>query len=551
MKIALCQINPTIGDLRGNARSIVDAAGEAHRMGADLAVYPEMSVTGYPPLDLLDNAAFLSDVERTVSSIASSAPGSLGLIVGAPMRNEHRVGKRLRNSALLLAGGELVDQIDKSLLPTYDVYDEYRHFEPAGRRRCMRWRGTRLGVHVCEDMWNSDEAAVFRMYDADPLADLAADGADLFINLSATPFAAGGNARRRATIEGICGRYRRSFVLVNQVGANTDLVFDGDSRVHGPDGRTVLRAASFEEAVLIWDTEQTGATAEPKRDHVADLYGALILGLRDYVRKNGVFTRAVIGLSGGIDSSVTCALAVDALGSDNVVGVAMPSRFTADASMEDARLVAGSLGVELHEIPIDAAVDAFDAMLAGAFECTARGVTEENVQARARSVTLMALSNKFDYLLLSTGNKSEAAMGYMTLYGDMSGGLAVLLDVYKTQVYDLARHINGSRARPVIPERVLQKRPSAELRPGQVDQDSLPPYERLDAILRLHVEGHLDLDAIVETTGYERALVRDVLRRVGENEYKRRQAPPGLRVSRKAFGSGRRMPVTMGWDRST
>ena len=566
---------------------IVSAARQAHRRGANLAVFPEMSATGYPPLDLLDNPCFLDSVERAVTSIAAAVPSQLGVLIGAPIRNADRIGKRLFNAALLLEGGKIVDQINKSLLPTYDVYDEFRYFEPANRRRCMEWRGARLGVHICEDMWNSDDTEKFRMYPVDPLADLARDGADLFINLSATPFAPGKHARRTAIIEGICKQFQRPFVLVNQVGANTELIFDGDSRVHLSSGRLALCAPSFEESVLIWDTERNarpsnstgrtvgtyaaaetdaldgvdgtdgagatyvrGAAEIAPRDDTADVHRALILGIQDYMRKSGVFTKVVVGVSGGIDSAVACALAVDALGPENVIGVTMPSRFTASSSLEDARRLARNLGIELRDIPIGPALHTLNEMLADAFAGTRHGVAEENIQARVRAVILMAMANRFNYLLLSTSNKSEAAVGYTTIYGDMTGGIGVLSDVFKTQVYELARYMNSRGGNQVIPQRVLEKPPSAELRRGQLDKDSLPPYEELDAMLKLYVEEKLDVSAIVERTGLDRGLVCDILRRVDAAEFKRRQAPPGLRVSAKSFGLGRRMPLAMNWDRT-
>lgn len=588
MKIALCQINPIVGDLEGNVEIIVDAAHRARRLGAHLAVFPEMSVTGYPPLDLLDHPHFLDSVERAVTSLAAALPSDLGVIVGAPIRNEDRVGKRLFNAALLLEDGGIVDQINKSLLPTYDVYDEYRHFEAARDRRCIEWRGVRLGVHICEDMWNSDDSEKFRMYNVEPLADLARDGADIFINLSATPFAPGKHDRRSSIIAGICRQFQRPFILVNQVGANTELIFDGDSRVHLGNGRLALSAPSFEESVLLWDADRIGnsdpsrvtdlpsdidqhsgtgmpdamdrtdaiartdeeAIDDAPRNDTADVHRALVLGIQDYMRKSRLFAKVVIGVSGGIDSAVTCALAADALGPTNVVGVTMPSQFTADSSLEDAWRLAENLGIELHEIPIGPAFHTFREMLADAFAGTRPDVTEENIQARVRGVVLMAMANKFSYLLLSTSNKSEAAVGYTTLYGDMTGGLGVLSDVFKTEVYDLARYINSRGGQPVIPQRVLDKPPSAELRPNQVDQDSLPPYGELDAVLKLYIEENLDADAIVERTGSDRGLVHSILHRVDASEFKRRQAPPGLRVSDKSFGLGRRMPLAMKWDRT-
>ena len=551
MKIALCQINPVIGDLRGNGLLIADAAREARMKGADLAVFSEMCVTGYPPLDLLDYPGFLASVDRAVSSIASMVPSDIGILIGAPIRNNDAVGRRLFNAALLLEGGAVVDQIHKSLLPTYDVYDDRRYFEPSNNRRCMDWRGVRLGVHICEDMWNSDSSADLRMYDADPVAELAAGGADLFINLSATPFASGNQTRRSRIVERICRKYQRPFLLVNQVGANTELVFDGDSRAYFGDGRVAVAAPSFEEAVCIWDTGSSQTASIDIPDVAAVVHRALVLGMQDYMRKSGAFTRVVIGVSGGIDSAVTCAIAVEALGAENVVGVTMPSEFTAASSLEDARRLAQNLRIELHEIPISSAFDTVRDMLSGVFSGTQAGVAEENIQTRLRGVILMAMSNKYGYLLLATGNKSEIAVGYMTLYGDTGGCIGVLSDVFKTEVYELAHFINRQTGSRVIPQRIIDKPPSAELYPGQVDQDELPPYEKLDLILRLYIEDQLDMEPIVERTGFDRILVQDILRRVDASEFKRRQAPPGLRVSRKSFGTGRLMPVAMRWDHSS
>lgn len=549
MKIALAQINPTPGDLRGNARKIADFAHRARQQEAELVVFPELCVTGYSPQDLLENSTFLDAVERALEHVAQEVPPDVGIVVGAPVPNPARTGKPLFNAALLYEGGRRVAAVHKRLLPTYDVYDEARYFEPAGPQPVVAWRGLRLGVNVCEDMWNGDEQAARRLYAADPLAELAARDADLFINVSASPFAAGKHALRTEVVRAICRTHGRPFVLVNQVGANADVIFDGDSRVHGADGTLVRCAPSFEEALLVWDTDTGGEAAAVPHDDVADLHDALRLGIRDYVDKTGAFKKALVGLSGGIDSAVTCALAVAALGPEKVVGVTMPSRYSSVGSIEDAAALARNLGITLHHVPIAPAVDAFDAMLADVFAGTDSGVAEENIQARARGVTLMALSNKFDYLLLATGNKSEMAVGYATLYGDMNGGLAVLADVFKTQVYALAHHVNRQAGRDVIPRSSITKPPSAELRPGQTDQDTLPPYEVLDEILRLYVEASLEMEAIVARTGYDRALVHDVLRRVDRNEYKRRQAPPGLRVSTKAFGAGRRLPLAARWER--
>ncbi len=554
MKIALCQINPTVGDLEGNAAKVIRFAKRASVRGVDLAVFPELCVTGYPPLDLLESSAFMDDVEAAVARIAAEVPQEIGVLIGAPVRNPEPVGKRLFNAALLFEGGQKVAEVHKVLLPTYDVFDEYRYFEPGDACRPVPFRGVRLGLHVCEDMWNNEEHAAVHLYDANPIDALAEAGADLYVNISASPFALGKHAARNAVIAESCREHGLPFVLVNQVGANTEIVFDGDSRVHAADGTRILCAPSFEEALLVWDTEADTALCPMRHEPTEDLHDALVLGIRDYFEKTGAFEKALVGLSGGIDSAVTCALAVAALGAERVVGVTMPSKYSSSGSVEDSRTLAGNLGIAFHEVPIVPAVDAFATMLAPLFEGTDAGVAEENVQARARGVTLMAVSNKFGYLLLTTGNKSEMAVGYATLYGDMSGGLAVLSDVFKTQVYALAHFINeriNERAgHALIPEATITKPPSAELRPGQQDSDSLPPYEVLDLILQLYVEELLDLREIVQRTGFAPGLVAKILGMVDRNEYKRRQAAPGLRVSTKAFGHGRRIPIVMRRTRS-
>ncbi len=550
MKIALCQINPTVGDLAGNHARIVAFARRAAEAGADLAVFPELCVVGYPPLDLLESAAFLDDVERTVERIAAAVPPEIGVLIGAPVRNPEPVGKRLFNAALLFEGGEKVGEVHKVLLPTYDVFDEYRYFEPGDVCEPIVFRGLRLGLHVCEDMWNNEEQAEVHLYDANPIDALAAAGADLYVNISASPFALGKHEARNAVIAESCREHDLPFVLVNQVGANTEILFDGDSRVHAADGTRILCAPSFEEYLLIWDTEADTGPCPMKHETTADLHDALVMGIRDYYHKTGAFAGALVGLSGGIDSAVTCALAVEALGAEAVTGITMPSAYSSTGSVDDSRALADNLGIAFHEVPIVPAVDAFGAMLADLFAGTDEGVAEENIQARTRGVTLMAVSNKFNYLLLTTGNKSEMAVGYATLYGDMNGGLAVLSDVFKQQVYALAEHINQRAGREVIPQNTITKPPSAELRPDQKDSDSLPPYDVLDTILRLYIEDLLDLQEIVHRTDFDPALVRKILTMVDRNEYKRRQAAPGLRVSAKAFGYGRRIPIVMKRTRS-
>ena len=554
MRIALCQINTTVGDLAGNARRILRDARRAADEGADLAVFPELCVTGYPPQDLLDRPAFLDDVDEAVAYLAREAP--LAMFVGAPVRNDTPVGKRLFNAALLLDGGEVVAEVSKTLLPTYDVFDEHRYFEPCPERRVVGWRGLRLGVHVCEDMWNNEGGPASgtgadgrtHLYAANPIDELAALGVDLFVNLSASPYATGKPTERRLLIQESCREHGVPFVYVNQVGANTELVFDGDSQVQSSQGEVLWHADLFEEDFYVWDSDAPGEPVEVELEDVtAEIHDALVLGVRDYVAKtgDGVFEKALVGLSGGIDSAVTCAIAVEALGADRVVGITMPSAYSSSGSVDDSRQLADALGIEFHNVSIRPAVDAFAQMLAPLFHETKPDVAEENVQARARGVTLMAVSNKFGHLLLTTGNKSEMAVGYATLYGDMSGGLAVLSDVLKTEVYRVAEHVNARAGRELIPRNTITKPPSAELRPGQVDQDSLPPYDVLDAILVRYVEQHESPAGIARELGYDRALVDRIAGMVDRNEYKRRQAAPGIRVTSKAFGVGRRIPIVM------
>ncbi len=577
LRIALCQINPTVGDLAGNAALVLGAARRAHDAGAELAVFPELALVGYPPQDLLDRPAFLDDADAALDYVARHAPDGLGIVIGAPRRNPARAGKRLVNAACLLDGGRVVAEVAKRLLPTYDVFDEARYFEPgAGPCEAVPFRGLRLGLHVCEDLWNNtagDDALDVRRdasgasgdgasgdgasagsmsgepraYRDNPIDALGAGGIDLFVNVSASPFAAGKPAVRRALVAAAAREWGVPFVYVNQVGANTELVFDGDSQVQNARGEVVWRGHDFEPDFFVWDTGDAAPCAAPLQDDTAAVHDALVLGIRDYVAKTGpaVFNTALVGLSGGIDSALTCALAVEALGADRVVGITMPSKYSSAGSVSDARLLADALGIAFHEVSIRPAVDAFDVMLAPVLGGEPAGVTEENLQARARGVTLMAVSNAQGHLLLTTGNKSEAAVGYTTLYGDMAGGLAVLSDVFKTDVYRVARHVNARAGRAVIPDGTLTKPPSAELRPDQTDQDSLPPYDILDAVLRRYVERHASVASIVRETGLDEALVARVAGMVDRNEYKRRQAAPGLRVSGKAFGVGRRLPVVM------
>ncbi len=550
MKIALAQINPTVGDLSGNVSRILDYARRAAYKDADLVVFPELCICGYPPLDLLENDSFIRACSEAVDEVAEQLSSVIAAVVGAPVRNRETVGKRLFNAAILLDGGRRLAEIHKSLLPTYDIFDEFRYFEPAHSRSLVTWRGLKLGLHVCEDMWNNEEQADYHLYRDNPIDELAELGADLFVNISASPFSVGKHERRNEVVEEICREHRIPFVLVNQVGANTEVVFDGDSRVHDAEGNLVACAKSFDEDLIYWDTDSGLAPCSAGIPDTEQLLHALTLGISDYFHKTGAFSKALVGLSGGIDSAVTCALAVEALGPDSVVGMTMPSEYSSPGSVTDSEVLAANLGIEFHNIGIRPAVSAFGEMLESLFTNTNPGIAEENVQARARGLTLMAVSNKFGHLLLSTGNKSEMSVGYATLYGDMNGGLAVLADVYKTQVYELAEYINARAEKDIIPRSTIEKPPSAELRPDQKDTDSLPDYDVLDRILRLYVEEQMETEAIVARTGFEEALVTKILDMVDRSEYKRRQAAPGIRVSSKAFGMGRRVPIVMQWHRA-
>jgi len=536
MNVGLAQINTTVGDFAGNTALILAAYRKLVAEGAELIVTPELSISGYPPLDLIFAGEF---VERNLSALREihAQVGEVPLLVGFIDRNHSGHGKPFHNAAAFLRKGHDPIVIHKRLLPTYDVFDEARYFEPGAVSEPVEFAGKKIGITICEDLW-TPEFLPGPLYRVDPPGDLVAKGADLLVNLSASPFEYGKPGRRLQMLESQAKRLRVPIYYCNSVGGNDQLVFDGHSLALSADGTHSRVFAGFaEESAVIGNP--TDSIFSAHRDDLSELYQALVLGLRDYFRKCG-FKSAVLGLSGGIDSALTAVLAVEALGKENVIGAAMPGPYSSEGSVRDAHLLAQNLGIRCLELPI---TETFGVLLSGlqdAFEGRPEDATEENLQARLRGVTMMALSNKFGSLLLTTGNKSELAVGYCTLYGDMCGGLAVISDLPKTLVYSLSRWIN--RDREIIPVDTIEKPPSAELRPDQTDQDTLPPYDLLDAILALYVEENLPVREIV-ARGYEEALVRRITTLVDRNEYKRKQAAPGLKVTGRAFGMGRRLPL--------
>jgi NAD+ synthase (glutamine-hydrolysing) len=546
VKIALCQLNPVMGDIRGNTARLCDVVSTTTG-GVDLFVFPELYLQGYPPRDLLEQRWFIDCGTAALQQIidCSAEFPEAGILFGCAMPGARRNGKPLANSAVLVYAGKLLFRQDKSLLPTYDVFDETRYFDAAAERKVFEFKGQRLGITICEDAWNDPDLWQRTLYDLDPVAELAKKGATLLVNLSASPYHLGKQRARFSLVTRHAARHSLPFVFVNQTGGNDELLFDGASMAADRDGTLRMLLPSFEEAVAVADTAAFGPPlSPPSLDTIDGVHKALVTGIRDYMRKCG-FTKALVGLSGGIDSAVTAALAVDALGASNVWGVTMPSRFSSKGSVDDSRLLARTIGIEFSVIPIEDPFTAFLSTLSPQFSGRMEDLTEENIQARIRGTILMALSNKFGHLLLSTGNKSELAVGYCTLYGDMSGGLSVISDLPKSMVYAMARHIN--RAGTVIPQNCIDKPPSAELRAHQTDQDTLPPYDILDAIIEQHVEEGKSLSEIVKN-GFDAKTVAWVIAAVKNSEYKRRQSAPGLKVTPKAFGSGRRFPLAAKYD---
>jgi NAD+ synthetase len=544
MRLALAQLNFTVGAFDANFAKIADAAARARRAGADLLLLSELATTGYPPRDLLNHTRFVESNLELRDRVARLSDADLGILVGVAEPNVAGDGKPLFNAAVLCHGGRVVARHHKTLLPTYDVFDEDRYFEPGGLVQPMLFKGVRLGVTVCEEVWNDAAFWPRRLYPRDPVAELAAEGVDLFLNISSSPFNIGKASLRRDMIRQQAVKHQRPFFYLNQVGGNDELIFDGHSIGFDADGALLLRGRDFEEDFVVIDVDVTAesrppaAIADVSRSREEEAWKALALGLRDYTAKCG-FRSVVLGLSGGIDSALTAALAADALGPSHVTGIAMPTRYSSDHSLRDAEQLARNLGIGYHVVPIDdifqSYLDALAPVLPG--DCD---VARQNLQARTRGAVLMAFSNTLGSMLLSTGNKSELAVGYCTLYGDMCGGLAVISDVPKTLVYDLARYVN--REREVIPISSLTKVPSAELKPNQTDQDTLPPYEIIDRVIEGYVERDEDVGTMV-ASGLDRAMVEDVVRRIDLNEYKRRQAAPGIKITSKAFGVGRRYPI--------
>ncbi len=538
MKIAILQSNPVIGDFSGNREKIIAAVRSAEQAGCELAIFPELALSGYPPQDLLERRSFLTAHDTALADLCRELP-SIDVLLGCiEQRRQADGGKPLCNSAFLLSEGEVLRKVRKQLLPTYDVFDEKRYFQPGDASQVIHWKGLQLGVTICEDIWHS----VIGEYGSDPVARLFAENEklDCLINISASPFQRNKEGVRHKLFQSICCRYQVPLIYVNQVGGQDSLLFDGRSLLMDATGQIRGKCYGFTEDMLVVETDDWSSQLHEaaEEDSLAAVHDALVMGIRDYVGKCG-FTSVVLGLSGGIDSALCAALAVEALGAENVLGVALPSPYSSTDSLEDAKALAANLGCGFEVIPISDLFAAFQGSLKNVFAGSPEDVTEQNLQARIRGNLLMALSNKFGHLLLSTGNKSEMAVGYCTLYGDMNGGLAVISDVPKQLVYELSLFINRKEER--IPSRSITKAPTAELKEDQCDQDDLPDYAILDQILELHLEEHLGCDEIVDK-GFDRKLVADIVRRVRLNEYKRKQAPMGLKVTGKAFGCGRRYP---------
>jgi NAD+ synthase (glutamine-hydrolysing) len=539
MKIALAQFNPTIGDFEGNSARILEMAREAHGAGADIAVFSELCLCGYPPQDLVERPSFVEHNQKALARLAKSI--AIPSVVGFVGDAMDATGKPVANSAALIANGKILFEQRKMLLPTYDVFDESRYFQPAHTQLVFPFNQEQLGITICEDAWNDKSFWPQQLYDRDPVTEIARKGSSILFNISSSPYTLDKRSVRHDMLQTIAREHRVPVVYVNQVGGNDSLLFDGSSVAFMPDGRLAARAKSFQEDLIYFDTVTGLGDIRPAvEDELEAAYRALVLGTRDYVRKCG-FRKVVVGLSGGVDSALVASIATDALGRESVLGVGMPGPYSSEGSIRDAKKLAENLGIEFLMLPITDTFASYKKDLAGAFRGLPEDATEENIQARIRGNLLMALSNKFGSLVLSTGNKSEMAVGYCTLYGDMAGGLAVISDVPKTMVYKLSKFVN--RERELIPHETIAKPPSAELRPNQRDQDTLPDYEVLDRILKAYVEDVRSPEEIADHFDYPLELVRSVALRVDQNEYKRKQAPPGLKLTSKAFSVGRRFPL--------
>ncbi len=552
MKIAIAQINPTIGDLLLNAQKILEAAQRAASSGVRLLLTPELSLCGYPPRDLLLNPSFVEAMGITLQNLAQDLPPNLAVLVGTVEQNLNAHisgGKTLFNSMALLEDGKVKQIFHKRLLPTYDVFDERRYFEPGLQANYFTLDNIHIGVTICEDLWNDEQFWGKRSYAVNPIADLAILGVDLVVNLSASPYTVGKQQFRETMLRHSAVRFQQPIIYANQVGGNDDLIFDGRSFALNRQGEIMCRARGFDTDLVVVEFDETqrdlqlGSVIPVSESEDEEIWQALVLGVRDYARKCR-FSKVVLGLSGGIDSAIVAAIATAALGKENVFGVLMPSPYSSEHSISDALALAENLGIKTNLLPIGELMQGFDQTLGDLFAGTEFGLAEENIQSRIRGNLLMAIANKFGYLLLSTGNKSEMAVGYCTLYGDMNGGLAVIADVPKTRVYSLCHWLN--RNNEVIPENVLTKAPSAELKPGQVDQDSLPPYEVLDDILQRLIHNHQSAAQIL-AAGHDPVIVDRVIQMVARAEFKRRQAPPGLKITDRAFGTGWRMPIASNW----